>query len=215
MTIPSTLKYQIPHSSVMVKLTEDTTLTQRLNVKHSIFVLEMALEVLPSTVSSAPMEPCLTNNILFVTGGSMLTAHWLSLFMLLMMKSLLREMLILQEVAKDNMVELEAREELEADLEEVEEAEEASLNMETLAPVADPLEEGDLQDLEHLLHHQEDLTLLHLTTTAAQDQLQPQHTHSLKNLEATDLAHPLLTADMVLQEDQLALAMELQVEDLP
>ena len=207
-------KYQIPHSSVMVKLTEDTTLTQRLNVKHSIFVLEMALEVLPSTVSSAPMEPCLTNNILFVTGGSMLTAHWLSLFMLLMMKSLLREMPILQEVAKDNMVELEAREELEADL-EVEEAEEASLNMETLAPVADPLEEGDLQDLEHLLHHQEDLTLLHLTATAAQDQLQLQHTHSLKNLEAMDLAHPLLTVDMVLQEDQLALDMELQVEDLP
>jgi len=69
------LKYHLPHSSVMVKLMEVTILTQRLNVKPSIFVLEMALEVSPSTVFSAPMEPCLTNNILFVTGGSMLTAH--------------------------------------------------------------------------------------------------------------------------------------------
>jgi len=38
------LKYQIPHSSVMVKLMEVTILTQRLNVRLSIFVLEMALE---------------------------------------------------------------------------------------------------------------------------------------------------------------------------
>ena len=68
------LKYQIPHSSVMAKLTEVTILTQRLNVRLSIFVLEMALEASPSTVSFAPMEPYLTSNILFVIGGSMLTA---------------------------------------------------------------------------------------------------------------------------------------------
>jgi len=141
--------------------------------------------------------------------------------MLSMRKLQLKEIPILQEEAKVNMGEArvnmeEAREELEADLEEVEEvAGEASLNMETLAPVAELLEEGELQDLEHLLHHQEDLTLLHLTATAALDQLQLQRTHSLKNLEAMDLAHPQLTVDTVLQEDQLALDMELQVEDLP
>merc|ERR1712025_1265377 len=78
-------------------------------------------------------------------------------------------------------------------------AEEDSLNMETLAPVADLLEERDLQDPELLLHHQEDHTPLHLTATAAQDLQQLQHTHSLKNLEAMDLVHPLLTVDMELQ----------------
>merc|ERR1712201_63887 len=91
----------------------------------------------------------------------------------------------------------------------VEEAEEDSLNMETLAPVADLLEERDLQDLELLLHHQEDHTPLHLTATAAQDLQQLQHTHSLKNLEAMDLVHPLLTVDMELQADQPVLVMEL------
>jgi len=139
--------------------------------------------------------------------------------MLSMMKLLLRERPILQEEAKVNMVQLEAkvsmveaREELEADL-EVEVAEEARVNMETLVPVADLPAERDLQDLEHLPHHQEDLTLLHLTATAAQDQLQLQHTHSLKSLEEMDLAHHQLTVDTVLQEDQLALAMALQEED--
>ena len=112
--------------------------------------------------------------------------------------------------AKVSMV--EAREELEADL-EVEVAEEARVNMETLVPVADLLAERDLQDLEHLPHHQEDLTVLHLTATAAKDQLQLQHTHSLKSWEEMDLAHHQLTVDTVLQEDQLALAMALQVED--
>ena len=107
----------------------------------------------------------------------------------------------------------EAREELEADLEVVEEAEEDSLNMETLAPVADLLEERDLQDQELLLHHQEDHTPLHLTATAAQDLQQLQHTHSLKNLEAMDLVHPLLTVDMELQEVQPVLVTELQVVD--
>lgn len=140
--------------------------------------------------------------------------------MLLMMKLLLRERPILQEEARVNMVDLEAkvsmeeaREELEADLEVVEEAEEDSLNMETLAPVADLLEERDLQDPELLLHHQEDHTPLHLTATAAQDLQQLQHTHSLKNLEAMDLVHPLLTVDMELQEVQPVLVMELQVVD--
>jgi len=140
--------------------------------------------------------------------------------MLLMMKLLLRERPILQEEARVNMVDLEAkvsmeeaREELEADLEVVEEAEVDSLNMETLAPVADLLEERDLQDPELLLHHQEDHTPLHLTATAAQDLQQLQHTHSLKNLEAMDLVHPLLTVDMELQEVQPVLVMELQVVD--
>jgi len=140
--------------------------------------------------------------------------------MLLMMKLLLRERPILQQEARVNMVDLEAkvsmeeaREELEADLEVVEEAEEDSLNMETLAPVADLLEERDLQDQELLLHHQEDHTPLHLTATAAQDLQQLQHTHSLKNLEAMDLVHPLLTVDMELQEVQPVLVMELQVVD--
>ena len=140
--------------------------------------------------------------------------------MLLMMKLLLRERPILQQEARVNMVDLEAkvsmeeaREELEADLEVVEEAEEDSLNMETLAPVADLLEERDLQDPELLLHHQEDHTPLHLTATAAQDLQQLQHTHSLKNLEAMDLVHPLLTVDMELQEVQPVLVTELQVVD--
>merc|ERR1711862_51475 len=95
----------------------------------------------------------------------------------------------------------------------VEEAEEDSLNMETLAPVADLLEERDLQDPELLLHDQEDHTPLHLTATAAQDLQQLQHTHSLKNLEAMDLVHPLLTVDMELQEVLPVLVTELQVVD--
>ena len=79
--------------------------------------------------------------------------------------------------------------------------------------VADLLEERDLQDQELLLHHQEDHTPLHLTATAAQDLQQLQPTHSLKNLEAMDLVHPLLTVDMELQEVQPVLVMELQVVD--
>merc|ERR1711862_663266 len=66
--------------------------------------------------------------------------------------------------------------ELEADLELVEEAEEDSLNMETLAPVADLLEERDLQDPELLLHHQEDHTPLHLSYSSSGSAAAPTYT---------------------------------------
>jgi len=74
-----TQKFQIPHSSVMDKLMEDTTQTQRQSVRCSTFVLEMEQVDSQNTASSALMELCLTSNTLFVTGGSMLTAPWLSL----------------------------------------------------------------------------------------------------------------------------------------
>jgi len=72
-------KFQIPHFSVMDKLMEDITQTQRQNVRSSTFVLEMAQVDSQNTASSVPMELFLTSNTLFVTGGSMLTAPWLSL----------------------------------------------------------------------------------------------------------------------------------------
>jgi len=75
----STQKFQIPHSSVMDKLMEDTTQTQRQSVRSSTFVQEMEQVDSQNTASSALMELCLTSNTLFVTGGSMLTAPWLSL----------------------------------------------------------------------------------------------------------------------------------------
>jgi len=74
-----TQKFQIPHSSVMDRQMEDITQTQRLNVRCSTFVQEMAQVDSQNTAFSAPMELFSTSNTLFATGGSMLTAPWLSL----------------------------------------------------------------------------------------------------------------------------------------
>ena len=73
-----------------------TTLIQKLNVKHSTFVLLMELEVLPNTVSCVPMELCSTRTTSSVTGGSTLIVQLLRTSTASMMKLLLKEMLLLE-----------------------------------------------------------------------------------------------------------------------
>ena len=86
MTTPFMLKFLTPPFFVMVRLREATMLMLKQNAKFFTFVAAMAMVVLLNTAFSVPMEPCLTNNILFVIGGSMLIVPLLSSFMLLMTK---------------------------------------------------------------------------------------------------------------------------------
>merc|ERR1712209_152295 len=74
---------------------EVTMLIQKLSVKHSTSALLMVLEVLPSTVSSAPMELSSTRTTSSVTGGSTLTALKPRVSIASMINTLLREMLLL------------------------------------------------------------------------------------------------------------------------
>ena len=95
-TTQSMPRFQRLLSAVKVKLMEVTTLIQRLNVKHSTFVLLMELEVLPNTVSCVPMELCSTRTTSSVTGGSTLIVQLLRTSTASMMKLLLKEMLLLE-----------------------------------------------------------------------------------------------------------------------
>ena len=81
MTTPSIQRYQRHHLFVMDRWKEDIMLMLKQNVKCSIFVEMMEMVALPNTAFCVPMEQFSNNNILYVTGGSMWIAPWLSLFM--------------------------------------------------------------------------------------------------------------------------------------
>ena len=80
-----------------------TTLIQKLNVKHSTFVLLMELEVSQNTASCVPMELCSTRTTSSVTGGSTLIVPLLRTSTASMMKLLLKEMLLLELLTRLNM----------------------------------------------------------------------------------------------------------------
>ena len=82
MTIQSLLKFLKHLLSVMDRLKVDIMLMLKQNVKCSIFVAVMEMVALPNTASYVQMEQFSNNNTLYVTGGSMWIALWLSHFTL-------------------------------------------------------------------------------------------------------------------------------------
>merc|ERR1719347_1721831 len=74
---------------------EDTMLTLRQSVRCSASAQLMELEVFQNTASSVPMEHSLIRTILFVIGGSTLTAPLLRISTPSMTRLLLRERLSL------------------------------------------------------------------------------------------------------------------------
>ena len=188
MTTQFMLRSQTPASSVMDKLKVDTMLIQRLSAKSSTSVAVMVMEALPNTASCVLMVPCLTSNILSVTGGSMLTAPWLSSSMLSMTRLQLKEMQTPQlELLEVMIVELEQEQELELEL---------GLE-EDQGPVVEELE-AEEEDPRPQPPLQEDPTLLQ--TTMAQ---------ALLALETQALT--LLILDM---EHQQEVTLEAQLEAL-
>ena len=82
MTIQSLLKFLKHLLSVMDRLKVDIMLMLKQNVKCSIFVAVMEMVALPNTASYVQMEQFSNNNTLYVTGGLMWIALWLSHFTL-------------------------------------------------------------------------------------------------------------------------------------
>ena len=82
MTIQSLLKFLKHLLSVMDRLKVDIMLMLKQNVKCSIFVVVMEMVALLNTASYVQMEQFSNNNTLYVTGGSMWIALWLSHFTL-------------------------------------------------------------------------------------------------------------------------------------
>ena len=82
MTIQSLLKFLKHLLSVMDRLKVDIMLMLKQNVKCSIFVAVMEMVALPNTASYVQTEQFSNNNTLYVTGGLMWIAPWLSHFTL-------------------------------------------------------------------------------------------------------------------------------------